>query len=1045
MSLSTPAFRSIIQSLNPKQRKAVETIDGPVLVIAGPGTGKTHILSARIGNILINTDAEPKNILCLTYTEAGVQAMRERLVEFIGPTGNQVYIHTFHSFCNSVIKMHPSAFGSYDLQPIDDLEKHTLIKSLLDDVPLDSPLLKGMRTQYSNENQVRSLFDFMKMENLTERIMVDGIKAYLDDLPSRPEYQYKRKYKEFAAGDPKQAMIDKEIERMEKLQAAVELYPKYVEAMVNMDRYDYADMILWVIKAFEKDEALLSIYQEQFQYVLVDEFQDTSGAQMRILDLLINYWDSPNVFAVGDDDQCVYEFQGARIGNIADFLRRYDDMSLILLEDNYRSTQQILDACSVSIDHNHHRLINIARAQFGEDKKLHAALPERQKIQVDPIIKSYPTHLYELSDLVNQIERLIKDGARPGEIAVLYAKHSQSEDLMTLLRARDIAYNTKRRVNVLREPIIQNVRLLIDFAAQQIEDFNVDDYQLFKLLHLPFFDIDPVDLAKIGFYMSDPNLEEKVSWRTSISDAELLEKLKIQNPTSILTLSKKLSNWSKAIHEKSLQGYIEHIITDAGVLAYILRHDDKNYLIQLLTTFYNSTKEEIKKNPDLTLGQLLNIYNRMDEAKVDLPYNKSIYTDDGVQLLTAHGSKGLEFQYVFLLEVTKEKWQSTRGGSFQFKYPDTVTRTADSDATESKRRLFYVAMSRAKEYLQISYPEYKNDEKALQRAEFLDELKNAQITYETPIVSDADIMTNQLELLASSAKAKINLPLESIIQERLKEFRMSPSALNAYIRCPISFYYNNILRVPSTQSEAATYGMTMHYALERLFVDMLDKGDGSFITKNALIKIFEDRMYTMRGNFSASGLKFATAKGSKNLGMLYDQKVDIWNRKVEPEKFIKDVAVVGVPLKGTIDKVEHLENQEVRLVDYKSGKFKKENVSPPSARLPEGGPYWRQLVFYKFLFEGSAESKGMKAKSTMVAYIDADKDDVFAEHEVSFIPEHEELVLTIIKDTYAKIMNQDFNTGCEDEYCEWCNFVKNTGQDISQFTAVDEDEVRDEA
>ncbi len=1021
MSLSTPAFRSIISSLNKKQREAVETIDGPVLVIAGPGTGKTHILSARIGNILINRDVKPENILCLTYTEAGVQAMRERLVEFIGPTGNQVFIHTFHSFCNSVIKTHPSAFGSYDLQPIDDLEKHTLIKTLLDEVPLESPLLKGMRSQYSNENQVRGLFDFMKMENLTEAVMIDGIQTYLADLPNRAEYQYKRKYKEFSAGDPKQALINKEIERMKKLEAAVQLYPQYIQRMIDMDRYDYADMILWVIKAFEQDEGLLSIYQEQFQYVLVDEFQDTSGAQMRILELLINYWDSPNIFAVGDDDQCVYEFQGARIGNIAEFLRRYDDMSLIMLEENYRSTQQILDACSISVDHNHHRLVKIAREQFGEDKKLIAALPERHKIKVNPVVKSYPTHLYELSDLVNQIDRLIKEGIAPGEIAILYAKHAQSEDLMTLLRAKGISYNTKRRVNILREPIIQNVRLLMDFAAQQIDDYNVDDYQLFKLLHLPFFDIDPVDLAKIGFYMTDPKLKEKVSWRTAISNEALLEQLKVENASSILELNHKLSSWAKAIHEKSLQGYVEHIITDAGILAYILQHKDKSYLIQLLTRFYNSTKDEIKKNPDLTLGQLLKVYERMDD-----------------------GSKGLEFQYVFLLEVTKEKWQSTRGASFQFKYPDTVTRTADSDATEGKRRLFYVAMSRAKEYLQISYPEYKNDEKALQRAEFLDELKDANITYEAPKVPNADILANQIEILASSAKAKISLPLKSVIQERLREFRMSPSALNAYIRCPISFYYNNILRVPGTQSEAATYGMSMHYALEKLFVDMLAADDGSFITKSALVKVFEDRIYAMRGNFSEPGLKFATAKGSKNLELLYDQKVDVWNKKVEPEKFINDVAVVGVPLKGTIDKVEHQENKNARLVDYKSGKFKKENVSPPTARLPEGGPYWRQLIFYKFLFEGSSEARGAKARSAMIAYIDADKDDVFAEHEVEFIPEHEEVVLGIIKDTYAKIMNQEFDTGCEDEYCAWCNFVKSTDQNISRFSSLDEDEVRDD-
>jgi len=741
-------------------------------------------------------------------------------------------------------------------------------------------------------------------------------------------------------------------------------------------------------------------------------------------------------------------FQGARIRNIADFLDRYDDVSLILLEDNYRSTQQILDVCSLSIGENKHRLINIAKDRFGASKELRAALAEREKVKVNPIIKSYPTHLYELTDLVNQVDGLINNGVPPNEIAILYAKHAQSEDLMTLLRGKGIAYNTKRRVNVLREPIIENIRLLLDFASQQIEDTNVDDYQLFKILHLPFFDVDTVDLARIGFHMTELDKEKKISWRVAISDEKLLDSIGAKKPSAILELSAKLNNWAKEIQSKSLQAYIEYIITDAGVFKYILNSNNKNYFIQILTTFYNSVKEEIKKNADLRLAELLKTYDRMDEARVEVPYSKILYNQEGVQLLTAHGSKGLEFQYVFLLEVSKEKWQSSRGASFQFKYPDTVTRTAESDAKESKRRLFYVAMSRAKEQLQISYPEYKANEKSLQRAEFLDELKDADITYENPKVSEDDLMENQLTLIASSARVKIDLPLESLIAEQLQSFRMSPSSLNAYIKCPVSFYYNNILRVPSTQSEAATYGMTMHYALEKLFVDMLEKEDGSYMTKAGFIKVFEDRMYASRGNFSASGLKFSTAKGAKHLGLLYDQKIDSWNKKVEPEKFIKDVTVGDVPLKGTIDKVEHLENKAVRLVDYKSGKFKKVNVSPPTAKLPEGGPYWRQLVFYKFLYEGSAVAQGKKAQSAMIAYIDADKNDVFEEYEVSFTPEHEDIVLKIIKETYAKIKNQEFNTGCEDEYCNWCTFVKNAELDIQNqvvgFSVSDEDQVRDD-
>lgn len=1042
---TTNAFEQILQGLNPKQTEAVNAIDGPVLVVAGPGTGKTHILSARIGNILQKTDAQPENILCLTYTDAGVKAMRERLIEFIGPTANQVYIHTFHSFCNSVIQAHPSVFGSYDLQPIDDLEKIDLIRELLKSLSIDNPLHKGMRREFANERQLKNLFELMKKELIGVEQFNKMVDSYIEEMsnPETSEFVYKRKYKNFKPGDFKAKYYDK-MAAMERLKAGIALYPKYIETMVKRDLYDYADMILWVINAFKDHPYLLSIYQEQFQYFLVDEFQDTSGAQMEILDLLISYWDSPNVFAVGDDDQCVYEFQGARIDNIIDFMNQYDDLNLIVLDENYRSSQHILDLCTQSINHNEYRLIEKAKDRFGETKKLISANTRFHDSRILPVIKSYKTHLHELTDIVNDIEQKIKDGVPPNQMAILYAKTSQSADLKTLLQERQIPYNSKNRINILEEPLIRNIRLLLRYASEQVSDNGADDFELFQMMHLPFFDIDPVDIAKMAHALGDIRHDEKPPWRVAISDYALMNGANVENIKAFYALSGELSLWAKKSNAFATQGYIEYIINRAGVLTYILNNEDQYYLMELLTSFYNDVKRRIEKKPRITLKELLDHYEAMDRNDLSVDYTKSIYADDGIFLTTAHGSKGLEFEYVYMLEVTKSRWDKSGSGFNNFSYPPEINASDKNAELEARRRLFFVAMSRSKSYLQISYPEYNDKEKGIERSAFLDELSSERFELLKVEVPPSEVLKNQLIIIRDSAKAKISLAMEDLINARLEDFRMSPSALNAYIRCPLAFYYTYILKVPGTQSEAATYGEAMHYALEKLFDDMKEKGDGSWMTEDAFIKVFENRMDYKQGNFSQSGLKFRKEKGKENLVKIYQDNIDHWIKEVETEQFIDDVNVQGVPIKGMIDKVERIGKNEVRLIDYKSGKYDPKNARPASDKLKEGGSYWRQLVFYKLLFEYSIKSKGAKARSAKLIYLDMDDKSNFPEHEVQYTPEQESALIEILTTTYQKIQERDFNTGCEDQYCQWCNFVRSTGQNINQFAEIDEDALRNE-
>ena len=377
-------FLTELNRLNEAQREAVEHIEGPVLVIAGPGTGKTHILTARIGRILLETDAQPHNILCLTFTEAGVLAMRERLLEFIGPEAHRVHIYTFHSFCNSIIQDNLELFGRHDLEPLSDLERVEIIRRILDELDINHPLKKGRADIYFYEKHLHDLFQKMKSEDWSIEFVKQKIEEYLEDLPNRKEYTYQVNRGEFRKGDLKNAKLDDTILRMDRLRSATALFPRYIDLLRKYRRYDFADMILWVLRVFEQNTALLRTYQEQYLYFLIDEYQDTNGAQNQIALRLIEYWENPNIFIVGDDDQSIYEFQGARLKNLTDFYKRFEShLKLILLKDNYRSSQNILDTSRALISKNEKRIVHNV-SHLGVDKILVAKHSAFSKSKVLP-------------------------------------------------------------------------------------------------------------------------------------------------------------------------------------------------------------------------------------------------------------------------------------------------------------------------------------------------------------------------------------------------------------------------------------------------------------------------------------------------------------------------------------------------------------------------------------------------------------------------------------------------------------------------------------
>lgn len=1019
-------FLDALAMLNPAQQQAVEHIEGPMLVIAGPGTGKTHILAARIGRILQLSDAQPQNILCLTFTEAGVQAMRKRLLQFIGPDAHRVHIHTFHSFCNSVIQNNLERFGRHDLEPMSDLERVEIIRRLIDELPLSHPLKLGRADVYYYEKHLHDLFSRMKAEDWSPAYVTAQIQAYLHDLPLRREYIYQVSRGSFKKGDPKQSKIDDETEKMTRLQAAADLLPRYRLLMQQARRYDYDDMILWVLRAFEEHEALLRNYQEQYLYFLVDEYQDTNGAQNEVIRQLVHYWDQPNLFIVGDDDQSVYEFQGARLKNLTDFYDSYrEHLALVLLRENYRSAQGILDAAAALIAHNERRIVNRLQA-LGIDKTLTAGHPTYSQLAVQPQIRCYPNRLHEETDIVAQLARWQAAGIPPGEMAVIFAKHRQAQNLMRLLDKMGMAYQTKRRVNILDLPVVRNLRSLLEYLHSEFVQPHSGEQLLFQILHFDFLGLQPDELARLSVYQSRQAYATRLPWREMLAKAETLPELALESPAPFADLARLISQWLTDITALSLLAFVEKVINRSGLMAQAIRRADRVWQLQVLRTFMDFVQAESDRRPRLTLERLLATFQNMDANALAIELYKSVDDAVGVQLVTAHSAKGLEFQKVIIMDCAKEGWEpQQRGSNNRFPLPDTLTLSGEEDALEARRRLFYVAMTRAQDELWMTYSEADYREKPLEKAIFLDEiLDRTALRISRHSLPVADLAAMQQISLAESETPTISLPAPAVIDRLLEGFTLNVSAMNRFLRCPLSFYYENVLKTPVVHSEAAAYGAAMHNALERLFEKMLLHKDRAFMSEAALIALFEYEMERQRGHFSGAAWANRLAAGRLHLAQYYQQHCATWHKQVRIEYSVRQVEVAGVPVTGKIDRVELYEQGKVVIVDYKTGRHDEAKMRPPTPAQPHGGTYWRQLIFYKLLYEGQEKSLNHQVTEGVVSYLEPDRRGQWMEKRLRYQPDEVATVRQLIRQVYDRILAHEFYEGCGEKYCAWCNFVR---------------------
>ncbi|HEY9195666.1 MAG TPA: ATP-dependent DNA helicase, partial [Mucilaginibacter sp.] len=1024
-----------------------------VLVVAGPGTGKTQILAARIGKILTDTDALPGEILCLTYTDAGAVAMRKRLFEFIGPDAYRINIYTFHAFCNEIIQENLEYFGKLNLEALSDLESAMLFRELVDEFGNDHLLKRFTGDIYYDTKRLKDLFSTMKRENWNADLIEAAVQEYLDDIPNREEFFYKRANAKtgIKVGDPKQKDIDAAHDVMKKLVAAVREYPNYDAKMKARGRYDYDDIIIWVLKAFRENEEILRKYQERYQYILVDEFQDTSGSQNELLRSLLSYWDVPNVFVVGDDDQSIFKFQGANMKNILDFANDYvSTLYTVVLRHNYRSNQHILDISKALINNNFERLTT----QLKLDKDLRASHPRFAEMPVKPVIREYENPDQELVDVSAQIKQLVDKGVEPGEIAVIYRNHSQVEEMIQYLDVQKIAVNTRRKIDVLTQPFGEKIINILRYLEMELDSPYSGDELLFEIMHYDFFNIPPIEIAKASIAVSKENFSSisnnkpKTSIRRYISELRPPAQADLFAPDKFIAMKYFIGNIDYLLQSAvsvTLQRFFQDVIAKMGILKYIMEQTDKGGYMQMLTSFFDFLKDESRRNPDIKLTDLISTIDLMKKNGIRLELNKVIFSDNGVNFLTAHGSKGLEFEHVFFIGCDKRTWDS-KGRNSGFSLPDTLTQTASEDIAqkEEARRLFYVAITRAKQCLMISYAGRDKKGKEQEASQFIGEILAAtQVELQYPKVP-ADTMIGFIATQFSEVeKPKVELLDKNYINQLLQNYTLSVTHLNNYLDCPLRFYFQCLIRVPSGKSPSATFGQAVHWALNKTY-RLLKDNDNEFLSTEQFMNEFRWYMARNRDSFTKDEFKLRLAYGEKILPPYYEQNVGKWNKVAVTERSVKNIEINGVPIKGNLDKME-FDGKNVTVVDYKTGKLKnaKEKLLRPTFDAPLGGDYWRQGVFYKILVDHD-HSNNWEVIDTIFDFIEPVSEGEYHREKFVITPEDMAVVTSQITETYARIMAHDFNTGCGKKECDWCHFVKTNFKQADEVLAAvseEDDEV----
>ena len=1073
-------FSKAYKALNPRQKQAVDTIEGPVLVVAGPGTGKTQLLSMRVANILRRTDTLPSNILCLTFTESGAAAMRQRLLRLMGQDAYKVAIHTFHSFGTEIINHNPEYFYSgARFRPADELSSREVLEPIFEGLGHSNPLASTMNGEFTALRDTQSAIANLKKAGLkpadlrsilkhnesfitfaepiltaafdTPRfskknlpaceVALEKLQTYTDEAPfphpffkplavicahelaraldaaeaansTTPMTAFRNRWLE---RNHKREFVFKDRARDKKLRTVADIYQKYLAGMSERELFDFDDMILNVITAMEEKPELRFNLQEKYLYILVDEFQDTNGAQLRLLQNLTDnpvHEGRPNVLVVGDDDQAIYAFQGAEIGNILQFKDMYREPSIITLTDNYRSTNDVLANSRAVISQGQQRLETTLE---GIDKTL-TAHHTHQKSSAQLHHFKNPTEQYHW--IVSQIQTLLTDGVAPSEIAVLGRNHRQLMQFLPYLREANIAISYERRNNVLEAEHVRAITLMARVVnALGEQRFDIVESLLPELLSYDFWGLSTDELWKLSLSA----YRQHKFWVELMLEGDGESKGKLKRIAEFLIVSSHEARVEPLDYmlDRFIGSQEEQAPNDAeseDELVVQTGPDEEEFISPLRDFYFN--KERLEQNPSEYLTMLSNlsvIRQRLREYRPDRPLmlndfvtfidlhersNMSIvdtsdHSEDSqaIHLMTAHKSKGLEFDAVFILSCQDNIWgDSARSRSSSVRFPHNLAIEPAGQGSDDNLRLFFVAMTRARTMLQMcSYDIDDSGKESLPAAFLQGEPFTAQ---PHPAAQKPTALAQSLE--PTWRLRHIHAPSvdrHQLLQPQLDRYQLSVTHLNNFLDVtnggPQAFLLQNLLRFPQAMGSGAVFGSAIHAVLQRAHVHLASSGE-----RRPLEDILHDfELQLQKARLNERDFDYLLEKAGDVLPGYLHQRYDSFTpHQLAEYSFTNQGVTIGeARLTGAIDLLDvDKESKEVIVTDYKTGRAVANWSGRTDYEKIKLHKYRQQLMMYKLLVEESRDFGGPHTVTRgIIDFVEPDTDG--AVHQLVMVFDDKEM------------------------------------------------------
>ena len=975
-------FDEAYKKLNSAQKQAVDAIDGPVFVIAGPGTGKTQILTLRIANILRLTDTPGEAILALTFTESAVAQMRDRLAKLIGSASARVRIYTFHGFAQMLVEQHPDNFARIiGSQIITDVERAEMISGIISHATVE--YLRPFGNPLHYYGAIEKAISTLKREGITVDILTKRIKQTEDDFTAIPDAVHETgKYIGKLKGK-----YEKQKKQIAKTRDLLAVYTAYEEELSKHNRYDFDDLMLEAVKALSEDDAFRREVQESVFYVLADEHQDANAAQNSLLELLVEYHEHPNLFIVGDEKQAIYRFQGANLDTMHHFRSRFGQTKIIPLTDNYRSTQTILDvALSLIVASGDTRLSVVPLRACASSAK-------NKPVAIVKTNTPYDEDAY----IARDISARIKAGVPPEEIAVLLRRRKDVVAFTNMLRSYGIsAVGTEQN-------IFENrfVRMLIRFLRILQEP---SDVHFSGILSLPDFHISVSDAWRVT--RASRNLKMPII--TVLSSSRELLGAGVKNVASTHGLYELIDRLAHVSVVERPAVVVDMAMRSSGILAEALNAPDSEESLSALRALMRMFDELSAREHDALLPRALTQIELAIERGIS-PKSSFLESVNHVKVMTVHRAKGREFSFVYIPRFTDKVWS---GGAHanNFYMPDIFT---TESGYEDERRLFYVALTRAKEHCIISCALTKEDGTAQVPSSFIEDMDSKCIEHIT-----SDTVTDMPMRQAHACVAKVDSPTEDDRTTLSKAFEaqgLTPTALNNYLDCPWHYFYVNLLRIPESENKFMIFGTVIHEVL-RYYSDK--KSAGEDVSALQLTAIFSG-LLSHRALTSRELIEL-NKKGEKALTAWRKERHGAWVEHTESEKPIEvtvETSSGELMIRGKLDRIDFTD-EGIMVVDYKTGKPKTHNAILGNTKTGNAN-YFRQLVFYKLLLERAPEVLDMRYG--VIDFVEPDEKGNIHKEVFDITQDDVEELISVLGRVANDIRALSFwNTTCDDTDCQWC-------------------------